>query len=275
MKWLASHPEKLVPFLQTRLTPSLSGKQLRRLLEANLCRVNGCVERFGSAEVGKGALVELSPDWEAHIDSSNKIEFPILYEDEAFLAVDKPAGWVCEPEECRKAFGPNRFLLHRLDKETTGVLLVAKTKVFEQAMGRLFKEREIEKLYVALVDGHPKEEKGVIESYLAKVGSFEGQSCWGSRSKGLFAKTHWKVVSRGDGCALLACQPVTGRTHQIRVHLAEMGHPILIDRQYAKRFRSKRFAKRPLLHAARVRFKHPLTGQPMDIQAPVSKDLNL
>jgi 23S rRNA pseudouridine955/2504/2580 synthase len=276
MKWLASHSEKLVPFLQGKLDPSPSGKQLRRVLEANLCRVNGCIERFGSREVGKGSVVELSPDWQTEIESPKiAIQFPILYEDEELLIIDKPAGWVCEERECRKAFGPTRYLVHRLDKDTTGVLLIAKTRGAEQSMLSLFKERQIEKLYFAIVDGVPLEERGVIKSHLAKVGRFEGQTCWGSRSTGLLAETHWKVWVRGDNCALLACQPLTGRTHQIRVHLAEMGHPILIDRQYAKRFRCKQVAKRPLLHAGRVCFRHPVGGQLVDVSAPLPSEFFL
>jgi 23S rRNA-/tRNA-specific pseudouridylate synthase len=142
-------------------------------------------------------------------------------------------------------------------------------------MIELFKEHKIEKLYFALVDGVPEKDHGIKESLLTKVGTFEGQTRYGSRAHGQFAKTHWKVLAKGKQAALLACQPVTGRTHQIRVHLAELGHPILVDRQYAERFRCKYFAKRPLLHAARLKFIHPITHHPIDLEQKPPADFQL
>jgi len=271
MKWLVPETQKLVQFLQKELTPPPSGKMLRRVLEANLCRVNGTVERFGSADVRKGAIVELSPAW-ATVVAPNLCHFTTIYEDEHLLIVDKPVGWVCNDEECIKAFGSKRFLIHRLDKDTTGALLIAKSTETREAMIRLFKDKQVEKLYYALVDGVPHEERGIRKTFFAKVGFFEGQTCWGSRSRGLEAETHWKVLAKGKDASLIACQPITGRTHQIRVHLSEIGHPILVDRQYAKNYRSKFFAKRPLLHAARIRFTHPLLNTPIDVTAPIPKD---
>jgi RluA family pseudouridine synthase len=265
VKWKVPARQKLIHFLQSCLDPSPSGKVLRKALEANLCRVNGKVERFGSAEVEKGALVELSDEWDA-LPSENILSLPILYEDEFLLIVNKPAGWVCTDENCQKAFGAHSMLVHRLDKETTGLLLIAKTKQARSAMIELFKTHQIEKLYFAVVDGVPSKDQGVQESFLTKVGTFEGQTRYGSRSTGQFAKTYWKVLAKGKQAALLACQPVTGRTHQIRVHLAELGHPILVDRQYASRFKCSYFAKRPLLHAARLKFKHPLIDKVVDVE---------
>jgi RluA family pseudouridine synthase len=223
------------------------------------------VERFGSAEVKEGAVVELSDDWDK-LFAEKPSSLPVVYEDAHLLIVNKPAGWVCSDEQCKKTFGSKFALIHRLDKETTGLLLIAKTNEARLKMIELFKEHKIEKLYYALVDGVPEKEQGIQESFLTKVGTFEGQTRYGSRSTGQFAKTHWKVLAKGKQAALLACQPVTGRTHQIRVHLAELGHPILVDRQYAERFRCKYFAKRPLLHATRLKFTHPITGQPLDLE---------
>ncbi len=271
MKWLVPETQKLVQFLQSELTPAPSGKALRRVLEANLCRVNGTVERFGSADVKKGAIVELSPAWQS-VAQQQLSKFTTLYEDGHFLIVDKPAGFICNDEECTKSFGAKRYLIHRLDKDTTGALLIAKSTETREAMIRLFRDKQVEKLYYALVDGVPKEERGTKKSFFAKVGFFEGQTCWGSRARGLEAETHWKVLAKGKDSALIACQPITGRTHQIRVHLSEIGHPILVDRQYAKNYRCKFFAQRPLLHAARIRFKQPFTNIDIDITAPLPPD---
>ena len=271
MKWSVSETQKLVHFLQKKLEPIPSGKMMRRVLEANLCRVNGIVERFGTAEVKKGAVVELSDSW-ATILMEIPGDFKVLHEDAHLLIVDKKAGWICTDEECLKAFGSNRYLIHRLDKETTGALLIAKSTQMRESMIRLFRERSVEKLYYAIVDGIVEQDRGSRNTFFAKVGSFEGQTCWGSRLKGLDAETHWKVLSRGLDASLVACQPVTGRTHQIRVHLAEIGHPILVDRQYAKTYRSKYFAKRPLLHSSRVRFTHPITDCKIDVISPIPID---
>jgi len=271
MKWLVPETQKLVHFLQKELSPAPSGKMLRRVLEANLCRVNGTVERFGTADVKKGSVVELSCAWQSVL-VQNLNNFEVLFEDEHFLIVDKPAGWICTDEECLKAFGAKRYLIHRLDKETTGALLIAKSIETREAMIKLFREKRVEKLYYAIVDGIPQTERGVRTSFFAKVGHFEGQTCWGSKPKGLEAETHWKLLAKGKAASLLACQPITGRTHQIRVHLAEIGHPILVDRQYSKTYRCKFFATRPLLHAARVRFVDPLTGKQIDVSAPLPSD---
>ncbi len=271
MKWLVPETQKLIHFLQKELQPSPSGKMLRRVLEANLCRVNGTVERFGTADVTKGSIVELSPAW-ATMATPNLSSFEILHEDEHLLIVDKPAGWICTDEECVKAFGAKRYLIHRLDKETTGVLLIAKSVEMREAMIHLFVEKTIEKIYYAIVDRIPALERGVSKGFFGKVGMFQGQTRWGTRSKGLYAETHWKKLASKDNASLLACQPITGRTHQIRVHLAEMGHPILVDRQYATSYSCKYFAKRPLLHAARIRFVHPMDGKQIDISAPMAAD---
>jgi 23S rRNA pseudouridine955/2504/2580 synthase len=265
LKWLVPSNQKLILFLQQQLDPAPSGKALRRVLEARLCRVNGIVERFGSSDVQKGSIVELSPSWES-ILSPHSSRFEILHEDDRLLVVDKPVGWVCSDEECRKAFGVGKYLVHRLDKETTGALLIAKSSKARDALIHLFKERKVEKFYYALVDGVPREQRGVCKSLFVKIGAYQGQSIWGSRSKGVLAETQWTVVCPGNNASLVQCLPVTGRTHQIRVHLAEMGHPILIDRQYAKNFRCKLFAARPLLHAARIR----LEG--IDVSSPLPAD---
>ncbi len=273
MKWLVPEKQKLIQFLQSQLDPVPSGKLLRRVLDANLCRVNGKVERFGTTDVSKGSFVELSPAWQS-VTQPSLNQFETCYEDDYFLIVDKPAGWVCTDAECLKAFGPKRYLVHRLDKETTGALLIAKSIPSRDALIKLFEDRTIEKLYLALVDGIPTEDRGVKQSYFAKVGTFEGQTRWGSRSKGLYAETHWKVFAKGTHASLVLCQPQTGRTHQIRVHLSELGHPILVDRQYAERFRCKYFAQRPLLHAAKLRFTHPITGEQIHISVPLPEDFS-
>ena len=271
MKWLVPAPQKLISFLQQQLGDAYSGKKLRKALEANLCRINGKIERFGSASVQKGDRVEIAPSWKSLLNPAS-IRFETIYDDEFFKIVDKPAGWVCDPAQAFKTFGTGHSLVHRLDKDTTGLLLVAKTAEAKVRLMDLFEQRTIRKQYLALVDGIPRDAEGVRKSLLAKKGSFEGQTIWGSGQTGLTAITFWKQIAKGNQATLLLCEPETGRTHQIRVHLAEMGHPILVDRQYAKQFRCPLFASRPLLHAARLEFVHPFTGKNLCLAAPLPAD---
>jgi|GEM_PF-130695 len=269
VKLLVPSSQKLVPFLQCALPEACSGKMVRRLLEANLCRVNGRVERFGSARLERGDIVELSPAWKSVASPSVFPKFKTLYEDADLILVDKPVGWVCSEENCRRTFGAHLKLVHRLDKDTTGVLALAKTPKALAGFTELFAKREVEKDYLAIVDGIPKEKEGIRESHLMKKRVFEGQTIWGSGFKGLHAVTSWKMLSSGNNGSLLLCRPYTGRTHQIRVHLSEIGHPILVDRQYAARFRSALFAARPLLHAFRLFFGGAVVAEsplPLDMR---------
>lgn len=273
MKWLAAGPQKLVAFLQGQLG-SYSGKFLRRLLEANLCRVNGRVERFGSRVILAGDAIELAPSWKSVLTPKlSSIE--ILYEDDFFKIVNKPSGWICDPKNALKTFGPGHYLVHRLDKETTGLLIIAKNGPVRDQLMEMFEKRLIAKSYLALVDGIPKENQGERRSILVKKGSFQGQTIWGSSAMGeghgLTAITRWKKVAKGKDASLILCEPLTGRTHQIRVHMAEMGHPILVDRQYAKSFRCKLFIQRTLLHAYRLQFS--FQGKEIDLFAPLFLDM--
>ncbi len=266
MRFYAPSGGKLVAFLQSALPEKWSGKALRRLLEANGCRVNGRVERFGSASLRKGDLVEVAPD--LGCQKRLPLQTPVvLYEDGDLLLVDKPCGWVCSEENCRHTFGSGVRLAHRLDKDTTGVLALSKNGKKHEELLFLFAQRKVEKEYLALVDGVVRREAGVQESRFKKKRVFAGQTVWGSGAEGLFAETHWKTVSVGHDASLLLCKPITGRTHQIRVHLAEMGHPILVDRHYAERFRSSLTAARPLLHALTLRIGS------IEGRAPIPQDM--
>lgn len=268
MKFFVPSEQKLVLFLQGKLGP-ISGKGIRRILEANLCRINGRIERFGSRTVQENDSIELASHWKSLLTS--KIEpFETIYDDEFLKVVNKPAGWVCIDAETLKTFGKNHFLVHRLDKDTTGLLMIAKSQMARDELMGLFERREIQKEYLALVDGAPKETQGSKKTFLSKKGSFEGQTIWGSNSHGLMAITHWEKRAVGKSASLLLCQPETGRTHQIRVHMAEMGHPILIDRQYAKQFKCQLFFQRPLLHAYTLKFS--FKGKIFALKAPLPCD---
>ncbi len=165
-------------------------------------------------------------------------------------------------------------LVHRLDKETSGALVLAKTAAAKKKMIALFKERLVSKVYLALVDGAVAKAEGTIDNYLGKKHSYEGQTVYGSveEKRGQRAITHWRVHKRGKSATLLSCEPYTGRTHQLRAHLSGMGHPILGDAQYSKKFICHLRPKRNLLHAYTVAFKHPTTGKPIKATAPIPLD---
>lgn len=268
--WFVPHAQKLTKFLQTQLG-DISGKSLRRALEANSCRVNGQIERFGSRAVEKGDQVELSASWKSTL-SSAALSFDTIWEDASFKIVCKPPGWVCTDPNVARVFGPHHFLVHRLDKDTTGLLILAKhLSVRDQLMG-LFEKRLVSKEYLALCDGIPSLSEGAKQGFLNRKKTYQGQTIWGSAPHGLWSVTHWKLLAQGKQASLLLCKPETGRTHQIRVHLTELGHPILGDRQYATRFQSPVFIRRPLLHAWKLQFQHPDSHQLLELAAPLPPD---
>lgn len=251
---------KLIHYLNLKLGLGLSQKQIKQAIDQGACKINGKTEKFSSALIGYGDKIDFE---RSGISGGEGI---ILYEDEAVLVYNKPANMTSETLEKKLGFR----LVHRLDKDTTGALILAKNNNFYQTMVQQFRDRQVHKTYIALVDGIPKHKTGKIENHLGKLKSWQGQSLWGpvSPKEGEYALTEWKCLRTGPDCALLECNPVTGRTHQIRAHLAGIGHPILGDKQYGERFRCAYPAPRTLLHAAKVEFLN------LEIEAPLPEDFN-
>jgi RluA family pseudouridine synthase len=254
--------QQLAHFLQEKVGGSIKG--IRRALDQNCCKINGKIERFGSTWLEVGAVIEYFPP------QKRETNWTILFENEDFQIVDKPVNWVCSDQNCEKTFGRKLFLVHRLDKDTTGAMILAKSIKARDELMALFAKREVEKEYLAIVDGVIAKDEGTIDNFLSKKGSFQGQTIWGAAPRGDHAITHWKVLSRGSSETLVRCQPLTGRTHQIRVHMAEMGHPLILDRQYASHFRSKVYTSRPLLHSRHLSFV--FHHQRIDVKCPPPED---
>ena len=305
---VAGTTEKLVTVLQNKLR-DVSGRALRNVLQNQQVKVNGKIERFATVSVKQGDVIDIAPQWHHYLSSranrdplshaqnsatrqntgadAPQSAIPTLFEDDEIMVVNKPSPWVCSPAACLQRFGKTANLVHRLDKQTTGALMLAKSRASRDHHMQLFADRFVEKQYLAIVDGVPKQRQGVRETYFRRKlqagrGFQAGQTFWYSAStvsgvdrdnqvqqsnKGLYAKTAWKVLASGKDASLLLCQPCTGRTHQIRVHLAELSHPILIDRQYAKHFRSTCFATRPLLHSFQ------LSVDTLVVRAPLPTDM--
>jgi 23S rRNA-/tRNA-specific pseudouridylate synthase len=254
--------QRLLAFLREKCPDAPSVKALKRSIEGKHCRINGKIETFSTHILKAGDTVEIEIDREAPA----RFKPLLLWEDDVLAAYDKPAGVVCEP----KAF-PGK-LVHRLDKETSGVVLVAKNEKILEQMIELFREKKVQKEYLAVVDGLVRDKKKTITSKLAPRHHFQGQTLYGSSPTGQEAITQWELVGIGTKSSLLLCKPVTGRTHQLRVHLKEAGHPIVGDYQYTKVFQCPCEAKRHLLHAYKIRFPHPVTDQEIEVVAQLPID---
>lgn len=269
---------KLLDFLKRRLGEAYSNREIKKLLDAKLCLVNGQVERFASRPVAVGDLIRFEEQLLRHeilkavFDSEG-----ILYEDPYYLIYNKPSSVASDSTgllKLLKNYNAHLFLTHRLDKETTGAIILAKTKEAEEKMIDAFRKREVQKEYLAIVEGIPSHAKGEIRNYLGKIQQWQGQTLYGevSKERGSLAITSWECLKKGDSGALIVCHPKTGRTHQLRVHLSELGHPIQGDVQYGRKSKKAIHAGRILLHAQKIHFVHPITAEVLEINAPLPPD---
>ncbi|MFA6915215.1 MAG: RluA family pseudouridine synthase [Parachlamydiales bacterium] len=231
-------------FLTDKLKELQSGKQIKKAIEDGKCVVNGRMERFGSIKLLVNDSISIQ------FDKKNTQKVQILFENEEFFAIDKWAGLICEDTAVRKFF-PGTFLIHRLDKETTGVLLIAKSEPVKKRFIELFREGKILKQYLALCSGYPSKNSGSIKNFLTKQGEFKGQTLYKGTldGPGQYAETHWKVLKKVGNDTLIECRPITGRTHQLRVHLKEIGCPIVGDVLYNKK---GGISPRMMLHAQKL-----------------------
>jgi 23S rRNA pseudouridine955/2504/2580 synthase len=270
-KWRVSATEagmRLLAFLREKNKDASSVKSLKRAIDAKRCTVNGKIEIFASHPLKEGDVVVLD------YGPQDRMVLPVLYEDEDLFIVDKPAGLTCENRYFAPLLPKRAALIHRLDKETSGIVMLGKNEEILAQMIALFRDRAVHKQYLALVDGCPAEGQGTIENILRKKASLtSGQVFFeATKGKGVAAITNWKRLAGAQEASLLLCEPVTGRTHQLRVHLSGMGHPILGDLQYGKRFRSRLRPRRQLLHAYTLSFIHPKTQKPVRVEAPIPPD---
>lgn len=223
------------------------------------------------------------------------IPLDILHEDDDLLVVNKPAGMVVHPgagritgtlvhallAHCRSLPGIGGVerpgIVHRLDRETSGVLVVAKTEAAHQSLSRQFKGRLVKKRYLALVHGEVRQESGRIEAAIGRR-EHDRKRMGVRREGGREARTAYRVVRRLPGMTVLEVDLETGRTHQIRVHLAHIGHPVVGDQVYGGRREQRRAASgllradRQMLHAWRLGFHHPRTGAWLEVTAPLPED---
>jgi 23S rRNA pseudouridine1911/1915/1917 synthase len=220
----------------------------------------------------------------------------IVYEDQALLVVDKPAGMVVHPApghpggtlvnallahcpELSTSGDERPGIVHRLDRDTSGLILVAKSNKARRALQRQFKERQVSKAYLALLDGHLQPAWGRIEAPVGRHPQHRQRMT--VLAGGREAITEYHVLEQfahqvgpaaGD-YTLVEAQPLTGRTHQIRVHFASIHHPVVGDEVYGRR-RQRLPLSRQFLHARRLGFRHPLTGERLSLEAPLPAELS-
>lgn len=269
---------KLIRYIYEQLEGKYSVKALKKSLDANACSVNDRKERFANYTLSGGDTIVfdcamMEPKKPLAYDSKQ-----LLYEDDDFLIYNKPAGLVYDAKGLltllQQKF-PGIIAVHRLDKDTSGAIIYAKSEEVKQTFIHLFKEKRVAKEYLTIVDGVPSKKQGIVTASLGKIKELQGQGIWGAvslKKGGKTAETHWKILETGDCCALLACRPVTGRTHQIRIHMSLLGHPILGDHQYGRNFKCCYPATRHLLHAWKLTFPHPLNGNVVAVTAAVPSD---
>ena len=282
-QWEVSKEESgttLLAFLKKKLDSSYSARKLKKAIESNLCQVNDRTERFASTILGTGdhvhfLAVNTSP-------TSPSLSFDaarVLYEDQDLLIYDKPPGIASDSAELKQTLQQHYtplILVHRLDRETSGVLILAKSRVIFEKFISIFKQLQVQKTYIAIVDGIPSKKNGLIDNFIGERHRYQGQIILGEvpAARGLRAITKWECDKVGKNASLVRCHPKTGRTHQLRVHLSGLGHPIIGDYQYGKNFTCPYRPARCLLHALEISFPHPSTGIILTVSAPTPKDFN-
>ncbi len=289
-------------FFLSSVIPDLSRSHLKRLIKENRVAVNGGAAK-PSHEVRAGYSIRVNMPREPGPDDALKpVSMPldILFEDQDLIIVNKPADLVVHPGaghrdatlvhgllgHCGLALqgAPLRpGIVHRLDKDTSGVLVAAKSERAYLNLIRQFKERELSKQYLAMVYGRPDKTRGEISTFLGRHPT-ERKKIAVLQNRGRQALSRWEVVKSWGEASLLSVSIETGRTHQIRVHLSHIGHPVIGDETYgggSRRAKNVKCgpvrelllkARRQMLHAARLEFKHPVTGEPILATAPLPAD---
>ena len=295
-------PERLDLFLRHRC-PELSRSRIQTLIKSGAIRVNGAQTRPAYlVQPGDEIAVEL-PEPEPLAAFPESLPLSIAYEDDDLLVVDKAAGMTVHPapgategtlvnallHHCRDLSGINGTLrpgiVHRLDKETSGLLVVAKRDTAHRALAARLQAHQVERHYLALVWGVLREESGRIEAPIGRHP--KNRKKMAVVEDGRDAATNFSVIERCPFATWVECQLETGRTHQIRVHLAHIGHPVFGDPVYGGRDQARgirpeyrrqanwmlSLIKRQALHAKKLCFAHPTTGEMMEFTAPLPEDL--
>ncbi|MBF9234846.1 RluA family pseudouridine synthase [Microvirga alba] len=297
-----------------RLSPDLSRSRLQALIRDGQVTIDGAPVLDPSLKVAAGAIIALVvPPPVAAEPQGEAIALKVVYEDEDLIVIDKPAGLVVHPAaghesgtlvnaliaHCGDSLsgigGVKRpGIVHRLDKDTSGLLVVAKNDRAHQGLADQFADHgrtgPLERAYLAAVWGVPDRHKGIVDAALARSLHNREKIAVVSGERGRYAITHYEVLEAlppaNPVASLVRCELETGRTHQIRVHMAHIGHPLLGDRVYGSGFKTKanRLSeaaqtaladlKRQALHATVLGFEHPRTGEFLRFESPLPADMD-
>jgi 23S rRNA pseudouridine955/2504/2580 synthase len=280
--------QRIDNFLMARLK-GVPKSRIYRILRSGEVRIN--MKRVeASQKVAPGDRIRVPPVRVAERGEAQApphYKLPILFEDDALVAIDKPSGIAVHGgsgvahgviESLRSMRPEARFLelVHRLDRETSGILLVAKKRSALTALHESLRERDMDKRYLVGIAGRFRNERQRVKASLAKRDTAEGKRVSVSED-GQEAETIFHLVERREEMSLLEAELLTGRTHQIRVHLAHLKHPVLGDDKYGdfelNKALRKKGLKRMFLHAARLAFDHPLTKERVHLESPLPPDL--
>lgn len=269
--------------------PQYSRTYFQKLINQGFILVQGSLQK-PSYKLHPEEKIDISfPPPETSSVQPQDIPLNIIYEDEDIIVINKPAGMVVHPACGHKegtlvnallyhfknlpgsSFRPG--LVHRLDKDTSGVMVIAKNESALSGLSKQFQKRKVEKIYLALVHGYLKEKEGKIEASLGRdLKNRKKVSITSLCSRE--AVTEFKLREKFlSGVSLLEVRPLTGRTHQIRVHLAAIGHPICGDREYGKE-KETEFYPRLMLHSWKLKFLHPSKKKFKEFIAPLAKDFS-
>ncbi|MDO8648165.1 MAG: RluA family pseudouridine synthase [Candidatus Peregrinibacteria bacterium] len=293
--WTVSSSERLDTFLVSQGAFD-SRNRAQRAIEEECVSVNDIIASKPSQQLKEGDRVTVTGDIAIHASSitPQDLHLQVLYEDDACLVIEKPEGIAVHPgagmadgemtllhgiahlfQERGVPFSSEAVLAHRLDKETTGCILVAKSPAAHQQLQEQFAERTIEKTYLALVAGIPSPPLATIDSPIGRSAQDRTKMAVIGNTAAREARTTYRTLGSAGQTALLACDLHTGRTHQIRVHLSAVGHPVLGDQTYKSPL-SERVATEfkitdLCLHAWRLAFTSPADGERKQIIAPMPK----
>lgn len=273
---------RLDAYISSKKT-NLSRTNIQRLIEEGNVLVNGQKKKISyKVQIGDNIEINIPEAKETSIKAEN-IPVEVVYEDDDIIVVNKPKGMVVHPANgnqdgtlvnaimamCKGSLsgigGEIRpGIVHRLDKDTSGLLIVAKNDLAHINMSNQIKDRKVKKIYIALVKGNINENEATINMPIGR--STKDRKKMAVRKDGKEAITHFKVLKRYKNYTLLEVKIDTGRTHQIRVHMAEIGHPVVGDMVYSKG-KNEFGVEGQMLHSKSLDFKHPITGKEMHLEA--------
>jgi len=280
--------------------PALSRERLKVLTKAGaLTRESGAAVRDPATKVqGVERFLLAVPDPEPAHNEPQEIPLGIVYEDEHLLVVDKPAGLVVHPaagnrdgtlvnallHHCGSSLSgiggvARPGIVHRIDKDTSGLLVIAKHDKAHEGLAKQFAAHSIDRRYLAIVSGVPREASGIVDAPLARSSQNRKKIAIVGEGRGKRAVTHWKRLQALKDAALVECRLETGRTHQVRVHMASIGHPLVGDPVYGRTRKAHRELLKSLgfhrqaLHAAHLGFVHPVTKGRLSFDSALPSDM--